>query len=249
MKSQPGIVAFIPARGGSKGVPRKNIKDLGGQPLIAYAIATSLESKLINRVVVSTEDEEIAEIARKLGAEVPFLRPKELAEDDSPEMLTWQHAVRFLQSHDDGVPMEVFVCVPPVAPLRALEDVDSCIQLLLDSDADIVITVRPASRNPYFNMVTLTQDGFVELAIPSTENVFRRQDAPAVYDLTSVAYATRPEFILRANSLFEGNVRALLVPEQRAIDIDTELDFKIAEFLLGHVLSAEDAPPVVLGSD
>lgn len=222
-------VAVICARGGSKGIPRKNIRLLGGKPLIAYAIGTALSSKLVNRVIVSTDDAEIATVARRYGAEVPFMRPQELACDDSPEWLVWQHVVQTLEPK-----MDVFVSVPPTSPLRSVDDVNNCIQTLLESDADIVITTRPAEGNPYFNMVILDKEGYARLVIPQNKAIHRRQAAPTVFDITTVAYAARPEFILNASSIFEGKVKTVIVPSERAIDIDTELDFKIAECLLSR---------------
>lgn len=238
-RSQPSsiVVAIIPARGGSKGVPRKNIRSLAGKPLIAYAIETALASDLIDRVIVSTDDAEIANVARQYGAEVPFMRPRQLAQDDSPEWLTWQHAVRMLQAIEGDAKIDVFICISPTSPLRAVEDVEACIQLLLNSDADLVITVKPAERNPYFNMVVLDGAGYARLVIPPERPIHRRQDAPPLYDITTVAYAFRPEFVLSANSEFEGRVKAVVVPAERALDIDTELDFKFAEFLLSQSLS------------
>ena len=229
---KPYVVGFIFARGGSKGVPRKNIRPLAGKPLIAYAIETAQASELIDRVVVSTDDVEIADVAQQYGAEVPFLRPQELARDDSPEWLAWQHAIRTLEVTKDEPKMEVFVCIPPTSPLRAVEDVDACIRTLLESDADLVITVKPAERNPYFNMVVLDGAGYARLVIPPDRTIYRRQAAPPVYDMTTVAYAAWPEFVLNASSMFEGKVKAVVVPAERALDIDTELDFKFAEFLL-----------------
>jgi N,N'-diacetyl-8-epilegionaminate cytidylyltransferase len=228
------VVALIPARGGSKGVLRKNIRPLAGKPLIAYAIEIARASKLIERVVVSTDDAEIAAIARRHGADVPFMRPAELAQDDSPEWLTWQHAVRMLQAAETGSSIDAFVCVSPTSPLRAVEDVDACIQLLLESDADLVMTVRPSERNPYFNMVVLDGSGYARVVMRPERPIYRRQDAPVVYDITTVAYTFRPAFVLRTTSEFDGKVRAVVVPAERALDIDTELDFAFAEFLLSR---------------
>jgi len=228
------VIALIPARGGSKGVPRKNIRPLAGKPLIAYSIETARASKLIERVVVSTDDAEIAAIARRYGADVPFMRPAELAQDDSPEWLTWQHAVRTLQVAEIGASIDAFVCVSPTSPLRAVEDVDACIAMLLNSDADLVMTICRSERNPYFNMVVLDADGCARVVIKPERPIFRRQDAPVVYDITTVAYAFRPTFVLRTSSEFDGKVRAVVVPIERAVDIDTELDFAFAEFLLSR---------------
>jgi CMP-N-acetylneuraminic acid synthetase len=232
--SKSGVVALIPARGGSKGVPRKNIRQLAGKPLIAYSIQTALESKLIERVVVSTEDIEIAEVARRWGAEVPFMRPRELATDDSPEWLTWQHAIQSLNGADDGFKVEMLVCVSPTSPLRNVEDVEACIRTLQESDADLVISTRAADRNPYYNMVAIDDNGYARLAVEPSERFHRRQDAPQLFDITTVAYAARPDFIMRATGIFDGKVKAVLVPSERAVDIDTELEFSFAEYLLSN---------------
>lgn len=224
--------AFIFARGGSKGIPRKNIRLLAGKPLIAYAIEMAHQSTLIDRVFVSTDDDEIMKVALSYRAEVPFRRPQELALDTSPEWLAWQHAIRKMEARRDIAKMDIFVSIPPTSPLRSVEDVDRCIRMLKESDADIVITVRKASRHPSFNMIALDENDYARLAMPSDRNIFRRQAASALYDVTTVAYAGRPEFILNAGGIFEGKVRAVVIPEERAVDIDTDLDFAFAEFLL-----------------
>lgn len=230
---KPYIVGAIFARGGSKGVPRKNVRSLAGRPLIAHAIAAARASSMLERVVVSTEDAEIATIARAHGAEVPFMRPPELAQDDSPEWLAWRHALRTL-AEQDGRLMDVLVSVPTTSPLRAPADIDACVRRLLDTDADIVITVTPTDRNPYFNMVAIEEDR-ARLVMTPPATIERRQDAPVVYDMTTVAYAARAPFVLAANSMFEGTVRAVIVPPERALDIDSEFSFQIAERLLGAV--------------
>lgn len=231
---KPEIVAGIFARGGSKGVPRKNIRMLAGKPLIAHAIDMARASRFIDRVFVSTEDEEIATVARRYGAEVPFIRPADLARDESPEWLSWQHAIRTLCGEDGKHAWKAFVSVPTTSPLRSVIDVDDCIKMFLESDADVVIAVRPAGRNPYFNMVTLDDKGYARLVIPPLKTVFCRQDVPSVYDMTTIAYVARPEFVLRADSIFQGKVMARIMPSERSLDIDTELDLEIAEFLLGR---------------
>ena len=228
---KPHIVGQVCTRGGSKGVPRKNLRPLGGRPLIAWSIECALRCPSLDRVIVSTDDEEIADVARECGAEVPFMRPAELAQDDSPEWHVWQHTVRTLESADGRRP-DVLVTLPPTSPLRAVEDVEACIRMLRERDsADMCITVKPAERNPYFNMVTLG-DGWAGLVMESTEVISRRQDAPEVFDVTTVAYAARPEFVLSANHLFDGKVCAVIVPPERALDIDTEFDFLVAEMIL-----------------
>lgn len=228
------IVGFIFARGGSKGVPGKNIRLLAGKPLIAYAIETAFQSEFIDRVVVSTDDEKISQIAQNFGAEIPFLRPKKLAQDNSPEWLAWQHAIRTLREQDNGRKLNVFVSIPPTAPLRSVEDVDNSIKTFLESDADIVITVKKAGRHPSFNMVTLDEHSCAKLVLPLDKQIIRRQDAPPVYDMTTVAYVANPKFIMESKAIFEGKVKAVIIPEERALDIDTELDFKFAEFLINE---------------
>lgn len=229
---KPFVVGVIFARGGSKGVPRKNIRLLNGKPLIAYAIEAARASQFIKRVIVSTDDPEIAAVSKDFGAEVPFMRPAELAQDDSPEWLAWRHAIQMLAQTDHLPKMDVMASIPPTAPLRISRDVDRCIQEFFDNDADIVISVKPSDRNPYFNMVTLDDAGRARLVLRSEQAIERRQDAPAVYDVTTVAYIVRPEFVLKADSMFDGTVRAVQIPPARALDIDTELDFQFAEFLL-----------------
>ena len=227
---KPYVVGAVFARGGSKGVLRKNIRTLAGRPLIAHAIEAARASEALDRIIVSTDDAEIARVAREHGAEVPFMRPSELAQDDSPEWRAWQHAVRTL-AQQDGRPVDVLVSVPATSPLRAPSDIDACVRKLLETDVDIVITVTPAERSPYFNMVVLEADR-AHLVIPPATRIDRRQDAPVVYDMTTVAYAVRAPFVLSANSTFDGAVGAVVVPPERALDIDTEYTFHLAELLL-----------------
>lgn len=223
--------AVIFARGGSKGLPGKNIRPLGGKPLIAWSIEHALAVSRIERVIVSTDSEQIAEVARMHGAEVPFIRPSELASDDSPEWLSWRHAINYMLDAYGGFP-DAMVSVPTTAPLRLPLDIDNCLDEYEKGDVDMVVTVSEAHRSPYFNMVTMDSDNTVRLVIPLQSAITRRQDAPAVYDMATVAYVIRPEFVMSHAATFEGRVRAVRIPAERAIDIDTLLDFKIAECLL-----------------
>jgi CMP-N-acetylneuraminic acid synthetase len=224
-------VAFIFARGGSKGLPGKNIRSLGGKPLIAWSIQHALAVKRIERIIVSTDSEEIGSVARDFGAEVPFLRPTELAKDNSPEWLAWRHALNYVRETTGQLP-EVMVSVPTTAPLRLALDIDNCLDEYEKGGADMVITVTDSNRSPYFNMVQTNSDGTVGLVIPPQSIVERRQDAPTVFDMTTVCYVANSEFVMTHNATFEGRVRAINVPAERAIDIDTLLDFQIVESLL-----------------
>lgn len=229
---KPHIIAAIFARGGAKGIPGKNIRLLAGKPLIAYSIDTAKALPLIDRVIVSTDDSEIARVAENCGAEVPFMRPRELALDDSPEWLAWRHAIESLENGSLFRRMDIMVSIPTTSPLRKASDVQSCLDLLLQSDADAVVAVTTTNRNPYFNMVTRGEDGSTSLVIPTQKEIHRRQDAPVVYDMTTIAYAVRRDFVMCKDFLFKGKVKSVIVPVERSVDIDTELDFQIAEFLL-----------------
>jgi N-acylneuraminate cytidylyltransferase len=224
------VIAFIFARGGSKGVPRKNLQLLGNKPLLAWAIDSARACPGVMRTIVSTDDPEIAETARRYGAEVPFMRPAELAGDRSPEWLAWQHAVRV--TRDAGDPFDAFLSVPTTSPLRATEDLTGCLDILAGGDCDAVISMTPAARSPYFNMVRRRDDGTVGLAIAGSGTIATRQEAPALFDITTVCYAARPDYILSAQSLLQGRIKAVVVPKDRALDIDDMTDLEFARFLI-----------------
>ncbi|GAB2182033.1 acylneuraminate cytidylyltransferase family protein [Denitratisoma sp. agr-D3] len=224
-------IALICARGGSKGLPGKNIRLLGGRPLIGWSIAQARAVPAISRVIVSTDSPEIAEVALQQGAEVPFMRPAELAQDNSPEWHVWRHALDYLRT-DMGTYPDSLVVVPATAPLRDVSDIERCLDVFHGGEIDMVITVTQAQRSPYFNMTRLMPDGCAGLLIPPQGRIFRRQDAPEVFDMTTVAYVARPQFVMEHSGIFEGRVQQVLIPHERAIDIDTPLDFRIAQCLL-----------------
>ncbi|MBD3661609.1 MAG: acylneuraminate cytidylyltransferase family protein [Arenibacter algicola] len=237
------ITAFIFARGGSQGLPGKNLMELGGKPLIAHSITTALNTPGIDRVVVSTDDADIAQTATDYGAEVPFMRPAELAANDTPEWLAWRHGIETLNSLTPDTPVGLFVSLPCTSPLRAVEDVSACLERYAKGDVDTVITIREAERSPYFNMVRLCDDGLAKLAVDPGQPFHRRQDVPEVYDITTVAYVCRPDFILSSNGLFQGRVGTVMVPKDRAIDIDTQFEFDIAECLIQRLLPEPETKP------
>ena len=222
-------VAFIFARGGSKGIPHKNIVDFCGKPLIAWAIEHCQKVPHIKRIIVSTDSLQIADVARAYGAEVPFLRPKELSTDISPEWLSWQHAIHFLRD-TDTLP-DVFVSVPTTSPLRSPLDIINCIDLFNQKTSDVVITVTDSHRSPYFNMVCIDDNQYCLLPFSGSEHYSRRQDVPVVWDMTTVAYVANPYFVLESSNLFEGRVKSVYVPPERAIDIDSSFDLSIAQHL------------------
>lgn len=220
------VYAFVFARGGSKGLPGKNIKPLGEIPLIGHSINVARQISTVNKIIVSTDSDEIAAVAESYSAEV-IKRPRELAGDTASEWLAWQHAIQFLQAR--GESFEVFLSLPATSPLRGKRDIEQCLAALDDS-TDMVITVTPAARSPYFNMVIRGEDGYSEVVMRD-DIIHRRQDAPTVYDMTTVAYVSRPDFILKNSGVFAGKVKSVIVPKERAIDIDDGFDFMVAEAL------------------
>lgn len=222
------VIGLICARGGSKRLLRKNLRCLAGKPLVAWAIEIARACVSLDRVIVSTDDNEIAAVACDYGGEVPFMRPEELARDDCPEWRVWQHAVRALESLDARP--DVVVSIPPTTPFRTAEDVEACLAALFKEGADGSCGVIRTRINPFFDMVVL--DGpWVRKFSPSSRVVYHPKDAPEVFSFTA-PYAVRSDFVLRASDLFDGKMCATLVPEERALDIDTEQDLAIAEFIL-----------------
>lgn len=221
-------LAFVFARGGSKGLPRKNIKNLNGKPLLVHSIDLAKEIKEISGIFVSTEDEDIAFIAKDAGAEV-IKRPDHLARDDTPELLAWKHGLETIKKNK--IECTKFVSIPTTAPLRKADDVQACLDLF-DESADVVITVSESHRNPFFNMVSMDHENYVKILNKNDDRYYRRQDVPTTYDVTTVAYVSSPEFIMSTNNLFEGRVKAVKIPKERSIDIDDEMDFRIAEMML-----------------
>ncbi len=221
--------AFIFVRGGSKGLPGKNIKPLAGKPLLQYSIDTAKACPSINQVFVSTDDDEIARVATTAGA-ILIERPDELATDTSAEWFSWRHAVEWVQANYGD--FAHFISLPATSPLRSVEDVESSIRQLQKDSADICISVTPASRSPFFNMVKKDEHGFVELVNKPSGEVARRQDAPEVFDITTVVYTTTPRFVMDNYGLFSGKVTSIEVPKERAVDIDDIYDFKLAEAIV-----------------
>lgn len=222
-------LAFIFARGGSKGIPGKNIALLGDKPLIAHSILLAKAHPLIDDVIVSTDDMAIAQVALEFGAQVPFMRPAELASDTAAEWLAWQHAISACRIDSRWSDFDTFVSLPATAPLRSPEDVTACLDRLNRGDVDLVLTGSPAARSPYFNMVRQDERGLVHLA--EDGHYQRRQDAPPLYDLTTVAYAAKADFILQHQGLWQGRVGLVEVPRERAIDIDEPIDLYLAQCL------------------
>jgi N-acylneuraminate cytidylyltransferase/CMP-N,N'-diacetyllegionaminic acid synthase len=222
------ILAVIPARGGSKGVPNKNIKELLGKPLIAYTIEQARNSKYIDRTIVSTDSPAIAVIAKSCGAEVPFLRPGELATDQSGTLDVLVHTIDWLEKNE-SYNFDILVLLHATTPLRDPEDIDHSIELLVEKGAENVFSVTEAHRNPYFNMVEVRNN---KVSLVKEGNYTSRQMAPEVFDMNSSIYVWWRDVFIKKKSVFLENSRVYIMPRTRSVDIDDAFDFKIAEMLL-----------------
>jgi CMP-N,N'-diacetyllegionaminic acid synthase len=222
-------ICIIPARGGSKGVPRKNIRPLLNKPLIAYSIENALKSKLFSHVIVSTEDEEIAKISKKFGAEVPFMRPKNLAKDTTGMAEVLVHAVTALNSL--GYDFDIFVNRDCTVPFLRNSDIASSIKLLKKSKCDAVYGVYVQHFNPYFNMMEIDSNGFLKFSKKMKIKPTRRQDAPPVYQLNGLFTYNTKQFMKYKNQ-YPPKGLPIVIPSETGLMIDTELEFKTAEMIM-----------------
>jgi len=227
-------VITICARGGSKGVKGKNIRELKGHPLIAYTISVAKRIVNVDDIVVSTDSPDIAAVAKKYGVNVPFLRPAELAMDDTPKMLAIRHAVSEIEKLNNKK-YSFVVDLDVTAPIRTVNDVVTAFNILQeDKQADVVYSVSPARKNPYFNMVELDENGYAHLSKEGLK-VFARQKAPKVYEMNASIYVYRRPVIDRVLSATDPSLKQKIyvMDEIGAIDIDTEVDWSFVEFLVG----------------
>ena len=222
-------ICFIGARGGSKGVIRKNIRKFGDKPLIAHTIRTSIESKIFSHVVVSTEDAEIAKIAKKYGAEVPFSRPRELSTDNAGMVDVMIHCIDKL--HELGYKFDIFVNRDCTVPFIRNVDVKGAIRLLNRRKCDAVYGVYRQHFNPYFNMMETNSNGFLKLCKHMEERPKSRQEAPTVYQLNGLFVYNVNKFLKYKNAILPKSL-PYEIPLECGIMIDTELEFKIAEMML-----------------
>jgi len=220
-------IATICARGGSQGLPGKNIRPLLGKPLIVHTIEHALACRSLDAVYVSTDDEAIAQVARSAGARVPFLRPAELATSDAPKIPVIEHLVAAVER--GGVAVERIVDLDPTSPLREVQDIEACLALL-DAATDVVITGYEAEKNPYFNMVEFAGDGAVRLVKPPPREFQGRQSAPKVYAMNASIYVWHRRSL--SKGLWSGRARLHVMPRERSIDVDSLLDFRLVELLM-----------------
>jgi CMP-N-acetylneuraminic acid synthetase len=233
-RGQPNmsIIALVTARGGSKGIPGKNLKPLGGRPLIAWSIEAARQSSSVDRVLVSTDDPAIAAAARDAGAEVPFLRPEELARDDSSHISVVLHALDWLRDKERFTP-DYLLLLQPTAPFRTAEDLDAAAALARARNVDAVVSVCEARSHPWLAK-TVRADGTMEDFIPRTQTYERRQDFPPAYVLNGALYLNRPRSLRATGTLRPPGTLAHVMPIERSVDLDTLADWEMAELLIGR---------------
>ena len=232
------VVCVIGARGGSKGVAGKNIRPMLGKPMIAWSIEHARACPEINHVVVSTDSDAIAEVARASGADVPFMRPADLANDAASKWPVWQHALEACERYY-GEPIDILVDLDCTSPLREPADISRAIALFRESGADAVISVCEARKNPYFNVLEMEQGRLVLSKTLSQGLVVRRQDAPPVFEQVASIYVFSPAYIRRGTSILSGNVIGYDIGSEKSLDVDSELDFEMIEYLLRRRLAPE----------
>ena len=229
------VLGVIPARGGSKGVPKKNVKLLGGKPLIAYSIEAARAAKRLTRVIVSTDDEEIAEVSRRWGADAPFLRPAELATDAAKAVPVIQHALEEMERRDDQV-YDAVMMLQPTTPFRTGADIDRAIEILEKTGADSVISVVDVEGHHPARMKYLEDGRLIDPDFCEAYENQPRQELRPMYLRNGMIYLTRRE-VMRSGSFKGSDCRALIVETHRSVNIDTPLDFELAEFLYKRILT------------
>jgi CMP-N,N'-diacetyllegionaminic acid synthase len=225
-------LGLVIARGGSKGLPRKNVRPLGGRPLIAHTIAAALACRSLDRTVVSTEDAEILEIARGAGCPAPFVRPAELADDKSSTVAVTLHALDWLDAHERYRP-DVVALLPATAPFRTGEHIDGALAMLrAHDDADAVVAVTEPEYPPFW-MLSLTE-GRLAWLFPEGGRVSRRQDLPQAYRPNGSIYAIRVAVLREQRTFYPRVTRGYVMPRELSVNIDSEMDFRLAELLLAR---------------
>jgi N-acylneuraminate cytidylyltransferase len=218
MQTNPSVLAIIPARGGSKGLPRKNILEAGGLPLIAWTINAGLRSKYVTRVVLSSDDDEIMAVARQYGCDVPFKRPAELAADQTPSIAVILHALELLPHYD------YVVLLQPTSPLRTARDIDASFEQMKQCNAQACVSLSLVGETPYW-MYTLNESCQLKALLEQAPGAYRRQDCPPVYSLNGAVYIANTSWLKRNQTFLSPETVGYVMPENRSIDIDTMDDF------------------------
>ncbi len=240
MNDLPKVLAVIPARGGSKGVPRKNIRPICGKPLIAYTIETALEARhLFYRIIVSTEDDEIADVARRYGVEVPFRRPVELAGDTVPTVPVLQHAARFVEEQDH-IRLDWVCLLQPTDPFRTAQDIGAAIRLAQFGGCDSVISVVQVFAVHPILMKRIEADKLLPYSIEKKEGTRRQEYRPPAYMRNGAIYLTRRDVLMERGSIWGDVIRPYIMPPERSVGVDSELDLKMAELLMRERLAGKN---------
>lgn len=213
------VLAIIPARGGSKGLPGKNIREVSGKPLLAWTIEEAKKSAYVDRLILSSEDPKIIEIANRWGCDIPFIRPQELAADHTPGIEPVLHAISMLPGY------EIIVLLQVTSPQRKVSDIDGCIFNLISSGAKACVSVTEVKQSPYW-MYKLRGDGIIAPLITTDQKFVRRQDVPAVYLLNGAVYAAYCDWLTERKTFIADNTFGFVMPNDRSIDIDTEADLR-----------------------
>ncbi|MHA1438589.1 MAG: acylneuraminate cytidylyltransferase family protein [Promethearchaeota archaeon] len=224
------ILSTICARGGSKGVKNKNIRLLNGKPLIAYSIEALKSWNKTDKIICSTDSDDIRKIALKFGAETPFKRPSELATDTADKLDVLKHAVKFCEKKEK-VTYDCIVDLDPTSPLRTVKDIDKAFNKFINSDADLLFSVYKSHKNPYFNMVELDENGYAKICKESTKYIKSRQQAPIVYSVNGSIYIYKRDFLIETSNILSGKV-IIYEMTDLSIDIDREIDFDVIEYIL-----------------
>jgi CMP-N,N'-diacetyllegionaminic acid synthase len=228
------ILGTICCRGGSKGVRGKNIRLLNGKPLIAYTIEIARSCTMLDDVIVSTDNEEIANIAIEYGAKVPFIRPASLATDEASKWPVFLHAVEKYEEQF-GREVSYIADMDVTVPLKMAIDIDGAIKMALrNPETDVVITGYTPEKNPYFNMMEVNKRGYAEIVAKSEEPIVRRQDAPKVFSLSGAAFVVKKSALYNYSHWSQAVCRVYEMPRERALDIDEEIDFELIELLLNR---------------
>lgn len=220
------VLALVPARGGSKGVPGKNVRPAGGKPLIAWTVEAARKSRYVDRVILSSDDPSIAAVAARFGCEVPFMRPAELATDEADSMSVVRHALKSLPERYDFL-----LLLQPTSPLRTAADIDAALEQCLQREAGSCVSVCEPDKSPYW-MMTMTAEGAVQPLFPPEQVPARRQDAPSIFALNGAIYIAPSDHLAAGGDFVTRGTVGYVMPKERSFDIDTELDLRLADFLL-----------------
>lgn len=227
------ILCSICARGGSKGVKNKNVRELLGKPLIGYTVEQAVESGLFEKIVISSDSVEIIKTAESFGAESFFIRPDELSSDTAGKLDVIRHVFIESEKYYNTI-FDYHIDLDATSPLRDPDDIVAAFHQFINDDNDILITGSPARRSPYFNLVELNNQNRAVLSKSLDKKILRRQDSPKCYDMNASIYIWKRNSLLNSSSLFGQNTGIYVMPEERSQDIDSELDFKIVELLMGE---------------